>query len=124
MCWPGRVSACPVRVQTRLGRFPEFVGMLWSAGNSTKNHPKNVGAEINEGGSVSECDADVHPQAYEPFINAGKAVLDAEFEVGDLGLCNDTRWDSIDFIVKVSARAGIVSVGTVTVDCSFVRFML
>lgn len=40
-------------------------------------------------------------QAYTPFMSAGKAVLDAEFSVGDLGLCNDTLTTVIDFIVKV-----------------------
>ncbi|CAB1118874.1 unnamed protein product [Ectocarpus sp. CCAP 1310/34] len=38
--------------------------------------------------------------SYGPFVTAGKAVLDAEFAVQDLGLCNDTLWHPIDFIVK------------------------
>eukprot|EP00752_Nemacystus_decipiens_P017848 g16004.t1 len=37
---------------------------------------------------------------YIPFMAAGKAVLDAEFSVGDLSLCNDTLTSLIDFIVK------------------------
>eukprot|EP00903_Cladosiphon_okamuranus_P008300 g7986.t1 len=38
---------------------------------------------------------------YTPFMAARKAVLDAEFSVVDLGLCNDTLMTSvIDFIVK------------------------
>ncbi|CAN0178030.1 unnamed protein product, partial [Ectocarpus sp. 8 AP-2014] len=41
--------------------------------------------------------------SYGPFVTAGKAVLDAEFAVRDLGLCNDTLWHPIDFIVKVRA---------------------
>ncbi|CAN0008697.1 unnamed protein product, partial [Ectocarpus fasciculatus] len=38
--------------------------------------------------------------SYAPFVTAGKAVLDAEFAVEDLSLCNDTLWHPIDFIVK------------------------
>lgn len=40
-------------------------------------------------------------QVYAPFIAAGKAVVDAEFEVANLDLCNSTEAESIDFIVKV-----------------------
>ncbi|CAM9457551.1 unnamed protein product [Scytosiphon promiscuus] len=39
-------------------------------------------------------------QDFAPFTAAGKAVLDAEFGLQDLSVCNDTRWSSIDFIVK------------------------
>ena len=42
-------------------------------------------------------------------MSAGKAVLDAEFSVGDLSLCNDTLTTVIDFIVKVCVCVAVDS---------------
>lgn len=42
-------------------------------------------------------------QVYAPFFAAGKAVLNAEFEVSSLDFCN-TIAESIDSIVKVSEQ--------------------
>ncbi|CAM9179404.1 unnamed protein product [Pylaiella littoralis] len=48
----------------------------------------------------TDCFTEQNCSAYTPFTAAGKAVLDAEFEVADLSLCDDTLWYPIDFIVK------------------------
>ncbi|CAM9696762.1 unnamed protein product, partial [Laminaria digitata] len=48
----------------------------------------------------TDCYSEGTCDIYEPFLLAGKAVVDAEFEVMDLSLCNSTEAESIDFIVK------------------------
>lgn len=63
-------------------------------------------------------------QVYAPFLSAGKAVVDAEFEVMDLTLCNSTEAESIDFIVKVCHPHGGPFEGSVLTAGAFYRLRL